>query len=428
MASASINNNLGPSVKSFKEDEYLNEKLSPHVKEEQLQPIVAAFEKTFGKKQIKDLVLLTGGRGTSKIFKFEVDNKEHVCRVTDSARPNFFIDASSEVVRMKIASELGVTPKLHYADERTGVLIMDYIPNLRLTTQIQKCKGNTAPYYRLLAQTIKTLHKGPALSEKYEDIFSDVNRTAHASDRTMLPPESLTVMDVVLPLEKVLKGHQTNIPCHKELNGNNVLFDGKKIYFIDFESSGNCDPFVDLAILCNFFIFDSSKENLFLQSYFSSVPTPEQKAHLYLMKTVCLAFYAFKSQRRVTCMGKRDLSKECVDLKSFPKYKKFVLEFFNGCTKVLDMDDFRVLTYVFIREVLKKINSDSFRNAIQVLNKDPLLKGPSSSVDHRQMKRVRNKKRKNSIERFLNRTKAASKPSNRNLLKSQESLELKANC
>lgn len=350
---------------SRKLSEYL---VSVHIKKEQVDPIIHACDRLFG-RSMQQLCLLTGGRGTSKILKFSIIDKEYVCRVVDSNRPAFFNKTVSEVYNMKIVNQLNLTPKVHFSDEQTGIMIMDYVHNIFLTTQILKDEEHSEPLYTQFAKSLHALHSGPRFAEESTNIFTDVAVTAKGGDFKLMPSDALDILNTMSSLESVLKKHQTTAPCHKELNGNNVLFDGKKIYFIDWEGSGNCDPFVDLAIASIFFIFSEEKEDHFLKSYFGTAPTKEQKAHLYLMKQICLCFYMFKSLRRVTGSARIDLSKEQVNLESLQSYKDFVLEFFNGCSKVCTIDDFKTFTYVFLREVKKNIDSPRFKEAIEILSK-----------------------------------------------------------
>ncbi len=341
-----------------------NDVFSRYLEDHQMIDVLEAISAVFNAREVCDVTLLTGGRGTSKIFRISGRESEYVCRVTDAARPNFFVDPSSEIKNMKIASDLELTPRIHYSNEKTGILIMDHIKNLSLHPSIDDAGMNLI---QQLAENLSTLHNGPSFTQAPTSIFKDVEKVVKASDSQCMPGIAHEVIDSIFALEQILEKHQTSVPCHKELNGNNILFDGQRIYFIDWEASENCDPFVDLAIASIFFINNREREGAFLKYYFKKEPTAKQQAHLYLMKQVCLSFYAFKSLRRVIKSGKMDLSKEQVDLNSFPSYQELVLNYFNGCSKVCDINDFKIFTYVFLREALNNIRSSKFRESIQML-------------------------------------------------------------
>ncbi len=336
----------------------------------QLFALVGAYEAAFGQKKIGKVDLLTGGRGTSKIIKIEVEGHDVVCRITDHNRPHFFIDCASEIERMSIADKLFLTPKVHYANQKTGIIMMDYISNIPLMTYLLTNKGESNRLYLKLAEKLQTLHEGPKFSE-CTNIFTDVMQTALATKPTCMPLVARRILGIIAAVERTLLPYQNqeSVPSHKELNSNNVLFDGREIYFIDWESSANTDRFVDLAIVSNFFIFNSSQERLFLERYFSAPSTVEQRAQLLLMKVVCLAFYGFKALRRVTGPGKQDLSKEVVDFDKLPSYHDLLCEFFNSCTKSFSFDELKVMAYGYFKESVKYIESTEFQEAMTVLTK-----------------------------------------------------------
>jgi Ser/Thr protein kinase RdoA (MazF antagonist) len=86
--------------------------------------------------------------------------------------------------------------------------------------------------------------------------------------------------------------HLIKKSTHNDLNPNNILFDGKKTYLINWEAAGLDDPFIDLAIVCNNFIIEPSLQNHFLAGYFAAQPTSEQLEKLHWMRQISYAYYA----------------------------------------------------------------------------------------------------------------------------------------
>jgi hypothetical protein len=115
-------------------------------------------------------------------------------------------------------------------------------------------------------------------------------------------------------------------------------------------------------------VFDQSKDDILLKSYFSETPTPKQKAQLFLMKQICLCFYGFRLLRRVTGVEKIDLSKEPMDLASLPKYKDFILECYNGCSKSFTKEELKIFPFMYLNEAMKNIQSPEYQKAIDILN------------------------------------------------------------
>lgn len=342
--------------------------LAHYVKKEQVNPIMAACDHIFG-VVIEDLTLVTGGRGTSKILQFKVQESPYLLRVTDDARPAFFIDTMSEVKNMLTINDLQVAPKLHHSDAKSGVIIMEYINNVRLTPKMLESENESQRIYRELAQSLRNLHNGPKFTNQPTNIFRNLDKISSEAELSRVPPIARDTLDAIRPLEAILERHMESAPCHLDIHSNNVLYSGEKIYLIDWELSSNCDPFVDLAFATIFFIFDKEKEKVFLENYFSGPPTAEQKAKFFLMQQLTLCLYAFRLLRRVTGMGKVDLSQERKDVHSLPNYRDFILENYNGCSKSFTNEDLKIFPFMFLNQAMKNIQSPQFQESIDILTK-----------------------------------------------------------
>jgi thiamine kinase-like enzyme len=349
------------------QNKQVKELIAKYVKSEQVDPIMDAFKKLFNDK-INELSLVTNGRGTSKIFKFSSEDNEYILRVTDSTRPAFFIDTDSEILNMQLVNDLEVAPKLHLADPRTGTIIMECVRNVPLTVEMVTNKEQSETLYSALAKSLANLHKGPDFPSKPINIFRDIEVRSKEAEASRIPQIAHKVLSSIMNVEKVMEKHQTTAPCHRDLHSNNVLYNGKRIYLIDWELGTNSDPISDLGFASMFFVFDPAKEEFFLEKYFGKAPTPEQKAYFFLMKQVCICCYACRLMRRVTGLGKMDLSKESVELDKLQNYRDFILENYNGCSKSFNNDDLKTFIYVFLKEALQNIESERFNKSIEVLS------------------------------------------------------------
>lgn len=341
--------------------------LAATVKQEQVKPIIAVCKQLFG-TEMENPVLVTGGRGTSKIIHFTAREKPYICRVTDATRPAFFINPECEIHNMWAVNPLGVAPRLHHADHQSGVIIMDYVQPIRLTQEMLEDEEHTADLYQELAEKVRTLHGGPAFTKDPTNIFTDLESTVKVAELKRVPQLAVDVLETIRSLEPLLKKHEECVPSHKDLHSNNVLYDGKKIFFIDWELGANCDRFVDLACVSIFYIFDSTKDEDLLRSYFGREPTEKEKAQLFLMKQACLCFYGFRLLRRVTGLGKVDLSQEERDPSTLPKFRDFILENYNGCSKSFTTEELKLFPFMFLSEAKKNIDSPAFKEAITALS------------------------------------------------------------
>ena len=148
---------------------------------------------------------------------------------------------------MTIAAAAGVAPAVHYADPVGGVAIMDFVDPRPLSEH----PGNTAGLVRELGGLVNRLQSTPTFVplDQPGDIVATVLATL---DRSGLLARGL------------LDGHRENLariraaipwtPCglvssHNDPNPRNLIFDGRRLWLIDWELAACNDPLFDLAIV-----------------------------------------------------------------------------------------------------------------------------------------------------------------------------------
>jgi aminoglycoside phosphotransferase (APT) family kinase protein len=233
----------------------------------------------FGDAAVTDLAPLGGGLSAAVLLTFSVEGAGYVVRRGDVTR------APRELECLRIASDLGVAPRLRYADPASGVCIMQRIDGVHL--------GRGGPDPRRLEKvvaTLRRLHCGPAFppgNGPAEIIGFFQERIARAGDS--LPPDLSRVMNEVSPC---VARYSAAAPCHRDLNPNNILESKDEIFFVDWETAGAGDPFVDLAQLGVFAFPREGDRAALLPSYLGRSPTDEEAARACLARVIALAVYA----------------------------------------------------------------------------------------------------------------------------------------
>ncbi|MGY0036522.1 phosphotransferase family protein [Pedobacter sp. NJ-S-72] len=85
---------------------------------------------------------------------------------------------------------------------------------------------------------------------------------------------------------------EDRVSSHNDLNPNNMVFDGEKIWIIDWDAAFKNDRYVDLAITANFHISVEEQEHVFLDSYFGSDLNDYNRARFFIMRQICRLVYA----------------------------------------------------------------------------------------------------------------------------------------
>lgn len=82
-------------------------------------------------------------------------------------------------------------------------------------------------------------------------------------------------------------------PSHNDLfKPDNLLFDGKRVWLVDWEAAFLNDRYADLAVVANLIVANEIEENVYLQEYFGAPPDPYQRARFFLMQQLSHIFYA----------------------------------------------------------------------------------------------------------------------------------------
>jgi hypothetical protein len=82
-------------------------------------------------------------------------------------------------------------------------------------------------------------------------------------------------------------------PNHNDLfKPDNILFDGSRLWLVDWEAAFQNDRYADLAVVANMLVANEAEEQIYLQEYFGAPPDSYQAARFYLMKQLAHMFYA----------------------------------------------------------------------------------------------------------------------------------------
>jgi len=63
------------------------------------------------------------------------------------------------------------------------------------------------------------------------------------------------------------------VSSHNDLKPENVLFDGERVWLVDWEAAFLNDRYHDLAMVANFVVNNSEEEEAYLGTYFWKAPS-----------------------------------------------------------------------------------------------------------------------------------------------------------
>ncbi len=208
---------------------------------------------------------LSGGL-TNSNFKVEVDGVSYFVRVPGASTELLAVNRENEYHNSKAAHETGVGPNVLYYLPESCVMVLEFLNGKTMS----KDSLNQPGMPTRMAQSIKKLHAGPRfltdfnmfrLTEYYLQICNERGIKIPDGYLERMPTiETIEQAMFVKPLETV--------PCNNDLLAENYIDDGKQLWLIDYEYSGNNDPTFELGNTCQEMQFNDEQIAEVCAAYF----------------------------------------------------------------------------------------------------------------------------------------------------------------
>lgn len=311
-----------------------------------------ALREVFGVNNFENLTRLAGGLSTALVFRIVVHGNPYLLRLI--MRTDEFGDPTRHFACMKIAADAGIAPRMLYANAEDRILITDFV-------DAKPFPDDTA---RLMALTTRRLHALPpfpkaVIAVNYFDTMDGIVRRFQAAK---ILPESAT-QEIFCGYAEVARAYPRNdmerVSSHNDLKPQNTLFDGKRVWIVDWESAFKNDRYVDLAVAANFFVHDEESEAEYLNEYCGEPPGEYRSSRFYLMRQAMHMFYgAFLMQLAASAGARID-----PDLKA-PDFRDFHRRLISGEVNVAEADIKAEYAKVHLVQLLRNIRSTRFKDAL----------------------------------------------------------------
>lgn len=234
-------------------------------------------------------VRLSGGLSGAILLRIRVGGIAYVLRIEPPSPLSGHASAARTYRCMRQAAEALLAPRVWHADAEDGICIVDHVPQAPLADY----PGDGEGLITELAQSIHVLH-GLAPFPQATDFLEGV--TGLVATYAAAPLISPAATEEVFARFADLRARYSPRPedlvaSHNDLNPANILYDGRRLWLIDWEVAFRADRWLDLAAVANWFIDDAGREDLLLRTYLKAEPTAEQRDRLRLMRIVNHLYY-----------------------------------------------------------------------------------------------------------------------------------------
>jgi thiamine kinase-like enzyme len=187
---------------------------------------------------------VTGGL-TNRIYRIDTQGHSAVARLSVGKSDLLAIDREAECFNSRAAADAGAGPRVLLCDPDALVSVVQWIPGRTWSEAELDDPDNLTE----VAALCRTLHGGPRFVNDF-DMFAvqrGYREVVHA--RGFRIPERYDEFAAqVSVIESAMRaGDDGTVPCHNDLLAANMIHDGERLWFIDYEYAGNNDPCFELG-------------------------------------------------------------------------------------------------------------------------------------------------------------------------------------
>lgn len=283
-----------------------------------------ALQVTFGVHEFEDLHELTAGLSSALVFRMVVLRKPYLLRII--IRTDAMADPTNEYACMKAAADAGIAPHVWYTSVDDRIAITGFIEAAPFKAEEAKLK---------IPGLLRQLHALPPFPYRmsYIDKVGEFIEKFQAAE---IMPKSMTadLFELYAKIQSIYpRNNHDLVACHNDLKPENTLYDGKRVWLVDWEAAFLNDRYVDLAIAANFVVRNDAGEKDFLKAYFGAEADEYQHARFFLMRQMLHLFYFIVFMLVGKTMGK------AIDFEEpKPGFREFHDHIWAGEISLADMD------------------------------------------------------------------------------------------
>ena len=227
--------------------------------------------------------------GASGALKYRVDTRSRCLLLRIETRMGALRNPH-QYRCMAIAAEAGIAPTVRFLDEERGVVVMDFIESASLSDHPGGSEGLVVAAAEL-TRRLQATHAFPELltyRALLERMLDSVCTSGRFADGLLDPHvDAFARISAAYPFDA-----SPRVSSHNDPNRHNLLFDGQRLWLIDWETAYRNDPLTDVAILAENLAATPELERHLLRAWHGGPSAPELEARLHLMRLLTRLYYA----------------------------------------------------------------------------------------------------------------------------------------
>ncbi len=324
------------------------------------EAVTRGLREAFGVTEFEDISPMTGGHTSSLVFRIIVRGSPYVLKIIAHKD-----DPTRHYTSMKAAAAAGVAPRVWYTNIEHRISITDFVlaeplsvPQalVRLPALLRTLHA-LPPFGRAPFNTTCTflINKGPALDEFLEK-FQSANILPQAERDEFFA--RYAELAAVYPHDDT-----EMVSSHNDLfKPDNILFDGHRVWLVDWEAAFLNDRYADLAVVANQVVTNDEEEMAYLHEYFGAPPDRYQLARFHLMRQMTHLFYTMA----FLYLGSSD---KPIDWSAtVPEFRDFQRRMWAGEVDLTDKDVKIVYGRVHWERLLQNVRQAGYNEALRIVS------------------------------------------------------------
>jgi Ser/Thr protein kinase RdoA (MazF antagonist) len=248
---------------------------------------LAALTTAFGHTAMTPLQPVGGGASGALLYRVDVGDRAYLLRMETRRSP---LRNPHQYACLQIAADASIAPPPLHVDADAGVVIMAF----HAPRPLQEYPGGPLTLARDLGQLAARLQATPVFPA-FRDYLTSLERMLKlVRGSTLFAPglldphcEAFDRIREVYPWDA-----GTFVSSHNDPNPRNILFDGTRLWLVDWETAGRNDPFIDVAILVDSLAPTPALRDALLQAWLGRTPDRAALARLTLARQLTRLYYA----------------------------------------------------------------------------------------------------------------------------------------